>query len=101
MELPILIEPIAGGRMRARLGEPFDVVAEADDAERAVQDLVRLVESRIQAGARVAALTLNNDTVRATVSPVPADNAYQADWVYRELQNAIEEQRRLEDAVGP
>jgi hypothetical protein len=100
MQLPILIEPTPEGRFRARLGDPFQLTAEADDAGRAVQDLVRLVEQRLQGGARVAVLTLTNGAVQAAAPPIP-DDAYKTDWVYRELEEAIAENRRLEESAGP
>ena len=31
--------------------------------------------------------------------PFPADNLYETDWVFRELQEAIAENRRREDAA--
>src|SRR5437870_3248410 len=101
MQLPILIEPMPDGRFRARVGEPFQMTAEADDAQRAVQDLVRLVEKRLQNGARIAVLTFANGAVQAAASPFPADDAYKTDWVYRELEEAVAENRRLEESAGP
>jgi hypothetical protein len=101
MQLPILIEPTPDGRLRARLGDPFHSAAEADGAERAVQELVQLVEKRLQRGARIAVLTIGNGAVQGSVSPFPADDAYKTDWVYRELQEAMAENRRLEESAGP
>jgi hypothetical protein len=98
MELPVLVEPTPDGRFRAHVGEPFHV---ADDAGRAMQDLVRLVERRLQGGARVAVLSVSNGSVRVGALPLPADDAYRTDWVYRELTEAIAEARRLEDSAGP
>ena len=100
MQVPILIEPTHDGRFRAHVGEPFEVAAEADNPQRAVDNLVALVEQRLRAGAKVASLTVANGTVRASVS-FPADDAYKTDWVYRELEEAIAENRRLEDTVAP
>lgn len=101
MQLPILIEPTPNGRFRAKLGEPFDVIAEADDTQQALSDLVTMVEARLRSGVQIAELTMTNGVVRAAVPPLPADDAYQSDWVYRELTEAMAENRRLEDAVGP
>lgn len=100
MQLPILIEPTPEGRFRAHLGDPFQVAAEADDAQHALADLVRLVEERLQSGAKIAVLTMTNGEVRASAPPFPADDAYKTDWVYRELEEAIAEHRRLEDSVA-
>ena len=101
MQLPILIEPTPDGRFRASLGDPFHATAQADDAQRAVQELVRLLEKRLQSGARIAALTVANGAVQGSASPLPADDAYKTDWVYRELEEAIAENRRLEEPAGP
>lgn len=99
MQLPVLIEPTPDGRVRARLGEPFPEVAE--DAQRAVQELVQLVEKRLQSGAKIAVLTVTNCTVQGPATPFPADDAYKTDWVYREVGEAVAENRRLEESAGP
>jgi hypothetical protein len=101
MELPILIEPTPEGRFRARVGDPFHVTAEGEAAAQAVQHLVEAVRKRLDAGARIAVLTVTNGTVQAAAPPLPADDAYKTDWVYRELQAAIAENRRQEEAAGP
>ncbi len=101
MQVPILIEPIAGGRFRARMGEPFQITAEADDAESALRDLVQLEETRLRSGARLAALTMANGSVQAVTPAFPADDAYKTDWVYQELADAMAENRRQEESVGP
>jgi hypothetical protein len=100
MQFPILIEPTSDGRFRAEIGEPFRVSTVAEDAERALEDLVRQVQQRLRDGARVAVLTLGNGSVEVT-APFPADDAYQTDWVYRELTEEMAENRRLEESVGP
>jgi hypothetical protein len=100
MQLPILIEPTPEGRFRARLGDPFHATTEADDAEGAVRELVQLVAKRLQSGAKIAVLTLTNGGVQGSAIPFPAE-AYQTDWVYRELEEAIAENRRLEESAGP
>lgn len=101
MQLPILIEPTPTGRFRAHLGDPFHATAEADDPQRTVQELVQLLEKRLQSGARIAILTVANGAVQASASPFPADDAYKTDWVYRELEEAVAENRRLEESAGP
>lgn len=100
MQVPILVEPIASGRFRASLGDPFHVAAEGNDARGAVEEVVRQVEQRLLGGTKIAALTLTDETAM-TLPVLPADDAYKSDWVYQELQNAIAEQRRTEDSIGP
>ena len=44
MQIPILVEPIDGGRFRARTGAPFDIVVEGEtrlEAVRGVEDALR------------------------------------------------------------
>jgi len=101
MQLPILIEPVPGGRFRASLGDPFHAAAEADDPQGAVQELVRLLQQRLKSGARIAVLTIANGAVQGPAAPLPADDAYKTDWVYRELEEAIAQNRRLEEPAGP
>jgi hypothetical protein len=101
MQLPVLIEPTPEGRFRARLGDPFHATTEADDAEGAVHELVQLVAKRLQSGAKIAVLTVTNGGVQGSATPFPADDAYKSDWVYRELAEAIAENRRLEESAGP
>ena len=101
MQFPILVEPTSDGRFRAHMGEPFQVSAVADDAQRALDDLVRQVRQRLRTGVSVAVLTLTNGSVQVAAPTFPADDAYQTDWVYRELTEEMAENRRLEDSVGP
>ncbi|HZU36218.1 MAG TPA: hypothetical protein VFA18_09930 [Gemmataceae bacterium] len=100
MQFPILVEPTADGRFRAEIGEPFRLSAVAHDAQHALDELVRQVQQRLRSGARVAVLTVDNGSIQVT-APFLADDAYKADWVYRELTEEMVENRRLEDAVGP
>jgi hypothetical protein len=101
MQVPILIEPTSSGRFRAQMGEPFHLSAEADDAQSALQELVQLVQKRLRSGARLASLTMANGVVEAVAPIFPADDAYKTDWVYKELADAIAENRRLEESAGP
>jgi hypothetical protein len=50
MQFPILVEPAADGRFRAHLEEPSQISAVADDAQGAVDDLVRQVQHRLRPG---------------------------------------------------
>src|SRR5438132_899461 len=101
MQFPILVEPTSDGRFLARIGEPFHISTVADDARRAVDDLLRQVQQRLQDGASIAVLTLTNGSVQVTTPPFPADGAYETDWVYRELTEEMAESRRLEESVRP
>jgi hypothetical protein len=101
MQIPYLIEPIEGGRYRAYTGEPFAVRAEGGTHEEAIQALQRLIEQRLRNGAEFGLLTVANGAARP-VSPLPfrADELYKTDWVYRELQEAMAEERQAEESAS-
>ena len=101
MELPILIERTPTGRFNARLGDPFHLSVDADDEQGAIKEILRLVESRLRAGAKLAVLTMANGVVQGASFPFPADDTYKTDWVYRELEEQRQENRRQEESVGP
>ena len=59
MNLPILIEPlVARPGFSAYLGSPFDLSAEADTVEAAVQQLTQAVTDRLRSGAMVGSISL-------------------------------------------
>ena len=54
------------------------------------------------AGQQLATITVaNGKVVLPTPTTFPADNLYQTDWVFRELQEAIAENRRQEEMANP
>jgi hypothetical protein len=97
MQITILIEPIKGGRFRARSGEPLPLSAEADSREEAVRHLEQLLVDRLHNGAELRAVNVPSGEPTPPPLPFPADNLYETDWVFREMQEAIAENRRLED----
>lgn len=58
MEIPVLIEPVAGNGYRAKCGEPLPITAEGRTRDEALANLRRLVEQRVAAGAEVAAMSV-------------------------------------------
>jgi hypothetical protein len=101
MQIPILIEPIEGGRFRARAGEPFVLSADADTALEAARFLEQQLGDRMRAGAQIAFVHIPNGTPAfGSPPPLPADDLYKTDWVFRELQEAIAENRRIEESTG-
>lgn len=91
MQIPILIEPIEGARFRARSGEPFGVSAEGDSREEAARNLEELLKDLLRNGTELREVNV------PSALPFPADDLYETDWVFREMQEAIAENRRLED----
>jgi hypothetical protein len=58
MQLPVLIESLpAGVRYRARMGEPFNLSAEAATPEEALHLLQAEFQRRLGEGARIAAIS--------------------------------------------
>ncbi len=58
MQIPILIEPVAGNGYRARGAEPFSLSAEGATREEALANLRQQLQTRIRAGATIVPLEL-------------------------------------------
>jgi hypothetical protein len=102
VDVLILIEPIAGGRFRARAGEPFGAWAEGATAEEAAEQLRMLVDRRLVGGARLAVMQVTNGQCAVSAAaPIPADDLYKTDWAFQELEEAIKENRRQAEAADP
>ena len=56
MQIPVLIEPIAGNGYRARGGEPLALVVEAPTREDALAKLRAKIEGRLKIGAQIVGL---------------------------------------------
>ncbi|HEV3168550.1 MAG TPA: hypothetical protein VGZ22_31375 [Isosphaeraceae bacterium] len=56
MQIPVLIEPVAGNSFRARSGEPFALAAEGTTRGEALQRLRELIATRIATGTEVVTL---------------------------------------------
>ena len=102
MQIPVLIEPIQGGCFRARVGEPFRLSAEGTTADDATRRVCALVDGLLRGGARVTTITIGaGECVNSVVPPLPTDELYKNDWAYRELVEAIAENRRQDEAANP
>jgi predicted RNase H-like HicB family nuclease len=94
MQIPVLIEPVAGNGFRARGCEPLDVSAEGTTEEAALRKLREQIDRRLAAGARLVLLEI----------PAPANpwvefaGMSRADPLFDEWQQAIAENRRRADA---
>src|ERR1700681_1545632 len=58
MQIPVLIEPIAGNGYRARGGEPLVVVVEAGTREAALAKLKEQLLAQLRSGAEIVPLEL-------------------------------------------
>lgn len=96
MHVLILIDPIEGGRFRARAGEPFGVSAEGKSAEEAAQHLKTLLRDRLQTGSRLALLDLGNG-LPSTPAPLHLDPLPDEDWFFQTIREAIAENRQREN----
>lgn len=113
MQIPVLIEPVAGNGYVARAGSPFDWSAEGATQDEALQKLQAVVAAKVAAGARVAAVEILPATDPLTelrakgmlVEPPPGDHPLLKwagtldpnDPVIQEWQKAVEEYRRQID----
>ncbi|HKI31464.1 MAG TPA: hypothetical protein VKA46_06325 [Gemmataceae bacterium] len=96
MQITILIEPIEGGRFRARAGEPFALSAEGDSPDEATRHLEALLRNRLATGSRLAVIDLGNG-VQTPQPPLYLPPLPEDDWFVKEMREAIAENRRLED----
>jgi hypothetical protein len=98
MDIVVLLEPLEGGRFRARAGDPLNLAAEGDSAQEATRQLGALIDAVIAHGNQLATISVvNGKAITSSTAPLPADNLYQTDWAFRELQDAIREGRRQDD----
>jgi hypothetical protein len=99
MEIIVLLEPLEGGRFRARAGEPLNLAADGATAEEATRQLGVLLDALMAHGRQITTIGVaNGKAVMPAPEALRADNLYQSDWVYRELQEAIAETRRQDES---
>src|SRR5207302_6462093 len=58
MQIPVLIEPVAGNGYRARGGEPLGLTAEGPTRELALAGLKEQLQARLRTGAEIVSLEL-------------------------------------------
>lgn len=101
MDLPILIEPLEGGRFRARAGEPFAASVEAGSPEEARSQLELLLRQRLQTGSLLATVHLGNGAVPLEQAPLQIPATPDDDWFFQTMREAIAEHRHQEDGTSP
>jgi len=93
MQIPVLIEPIAGNGYRASGGEPLALSVEGATEEEALNKLRAQLASRLAGGARLVPLE-----VPPQGNPwVECAGMFRGDPLFDEWQQAIAENRRRAD----
>ena len=93
MEIPVLIEPVAGNGYRARTGDPLGLTAEGATADEALRTLQTLVAQRMASGTQLVPLSVSE-----TASPWRrVAGMFENDPLFDEWQQAIAERRREMD----
>ena len=98
MEIPVLVEPIAGGkpRFRAKSGEPWLVSAEGDTADEAVSHVQSMVRARLAAGARMMMVPIDESSNPwLEMAGIFADDDLTKDWI-KSMQEYRDEVNRRE-----
>ncbi len=95
MQVAVLIQPIEGGRFRARTGETFALTVEAASPEEATATLAKQLDDCLRAGAELTVIQVNNGQAPAHFDfpPLPED-----DWFFQTIRDAIAENRASEEA---
>jgi hypothetical protein len=99
MDITVLIEPLAAGRFPAQTGPPWDLADEGGSTEEATEGLAVMIRDRLASGMQLTVLTIPGNPRQSAVPLIPADDLYRRDWVYRELQEAIAENRHLDETA--
>jgi hypothetical protein len=95
VDIPMLIERIAGNGYRAKTGEPLAFTVEGATRTEAVTKLRGLVQQRLQTGAEVEALGV---TAGAPANPwIEFAGMFKDDPYFDDWQAAIAENRRKAD----
>jgi predicted RNase H-like HicB family nuclease len=95
VEIPVLIEPVAGNGYRAKSGEPLALTAEGATRDEALRKLRELLQQRLHGGAEVAAVEVPGST--APNPWVEFVGMFKDDPYFDEWQQAIAENRRKAD----
>jgi predicted RNase H-like HicB family nuclease len=93
MQIPILIEPVAGNGYRARGCEPFGLTADGATREEALHKLEEQLRARLKTGAQIVSLEIaEQDNPWRQFAGM-----FEGDPLFDEWQAAIAENRRKAD----
>jgi hypothetical protein len=97
MEIPVLIEPVAGNGYRASGGSPFTFAAEGATREEALRNLSELIKAKLGSGSRVALLEV---PVEENPWVAMAGMWDKDDPLVQEWKQIMAENRQRKDADG-
>src|SRR5438132_14403335 len=90
MEIPVLIEPVAGNGYRARTGDPLALTAEGATPAEALANLRSILQERLDAGTRLVSLVMpGQDNPWTEMAGIFKNDPLFDDW-----QQAIADYRR-------
>ncbi len=93
MRISVLIEPVPRHGFRASGGEPFAMVAEGATRDDALQELRKLIEGKVSAGAEIVTL----DVPVAEHPWLPFAGMFRDDPLVEEWKETMAELRRQAD----
>jgi predicted RNase H-like HicB family nuclease len=93
MRISVLIEPVPGHGYRAKGGEPFALMAEGATRDDALQELRKLIEGKVSAGAEIVTL----DVPVVEHSWLPFAGMFRDDPLVDEWKETMAELRRQAD----
>jgi hypothetical protein len=94
MQIPIMIEPVAGNGYRSRGGEPFDLSAEGATAAEVMSKLQTQLHARMMTGSEVVLLDVpTSEHPLAKFAGMFKDDPLLSDWKHsmREYRRNIDE----------
>jgi hypothetical protein len=94
MQIPVLIERVAGNGYRARGGEPFALSAEGASRDEALRKLRDLIGEKLRTGAEIVALDLpvNDNPWLRMAGTLNLEDPLVKEWI-----QIMEENRRRDD----
>jgi hypothetical protein len=99
MQIPVLIEPVAGNGFRATGGEPLRLTAQGATPDEALRRLREMVEDRIAAGAQFTTVEVPPVETRPAKHPwAPFAGTLKDDPLLEEWKEAMADWRRQMDA---
>ena len=94
MNIPVLLEPIAGG-FRASTGAPLNLSAEAPTAELALAAINSSIQARIAAGSKMVELHVPSTSREQELAALLAADPMFDEWV--EAMNEYRQEREAEE----